>query len=296
MRDAAIAEAIRAGLAQVDCLAESLGDQLLAVPKAVTSSNFAAASTVGLMFVGLTIEDMVVGGPAFNSQELERGDTLLAVDGQVVSEATIAEAILGSDVPGTAVRLTVARGAHGKRRDVILTRMSTRSIADNVRMFELFTSLKTRAFQWQDVTALAHLDDCISLWTQMLIADADHDRAVVHNVLRFQRAAHAQIGDIRALLFRLAPEAADPPAAVDADGTDAKLDDAFFLGLVQGPGGSPGDAPPEEGLGDSWEHQHHAASNPPPARGSPSVALARAPSAGPADGGGEDSLSLWLRM
>jgi hypothetical protein len=292
------------------------------------------------MFVGLTIEDMVVGGPAFNSQELERGDTLLAVDGQVtalpsapcvlvrhpraswlfvraswlpwfgaftlykmtrripqvVSEATIAEAILGSDVPGTAVRLTVARGAHGKRRDVILTRMSTRSIADNVRMFELFTSLKTRAFQSQDVTALAHLDDCISLWTQMLIADADHDRAVVHNVLRFQRAAHAQIGEIKALLFRLAPEAADPPAAVDADGTDAKLDDAFFLGLVQGPGGSPGDAPPEEGLGDSWEQQYHTASNPPPAGGSPGVALARAPSAGPADRGGEDSLSQWLRM
>ena len=37
------------------------------------------------MFVGLTIEDMVVGGPAFHSQELERGDTLLAVDGQVTA-------------------------------------------------------------------------------------------------------------------------------------------------------------------------------------------------------------------
>ncbi|KAJ1483358.1 hypothetical protein T484DRAFT_1622893, partial [Baffinella frigidus] len=35
--------------------------------------------------------------------------------------------------PGTSVRLTVSRGASERRREVTLTRMSTRSIADNVR-------------------------------------------------------------------------------------------------------------------------------------------------------------------
>ena len=56
---------------------------------------------------GLQIQDMVVGGPAFSSQQLSSGDRLLAVDGLPVNSHTYHESLIGSDIPGTLVKLTV---------------------------------------------------------------------------------------------------------------------------------------------------------------------------------------------
>ena len=43
---------------------------------------------VGLMMDGTTIDSLVVGGPAFRSGQLERGDIILAVDHQPVDLVT----------------------------------------------------------------------------------------------------------------------------------------------------------------------------------------------------------------
>ncbi len=50
--------------------------------------------------------------------------------------------LLGGDVPGTFVKLTVLSHDLGTEKEIILTRMATSAIADNVRMFEIFTALK----------------------------------------------------------------------------------------------------------------------------------------------------------
>ena len=50
--------------------------------------------------------------------------------------------LLGSDVPGTFVKLTVLSHDLGTQKEIMLTRMATSAIADNVRMFEIFTALK----------------------------------------------------------------------------------------------------------------------------------------------------------
>ena len=52
---------------------------------------------------GTTIELTVVGGPAYNSKELEPGDTILKVDGQTATEANVKELLIGDDKPGSAV-------------------------------------------------------------------------------------------------------------------------------------------------------------------------------------------------
>ena len=61
------------------------------------------------MLCGLTIDQMVEGGPAHNSGQLEPGDELLKVDGKDVTEDTFQSIIMGSDTPGSIVTLTVLK-------------------------------------------------------------------------------------------------------------------------------------------------------------------------------------------
>ena len=61
------------------------------------------------MFHGNMIESMVVGGPAFNSQKLDRGDELTRVDGERVTEGNRHKLLVGNDVPGAVVTLTVKK-------------------------------------------------------------------------------------------------------------------------------------------------------------------------------------------
>lgn len=60
---------------------------------------------VGMMLMGCTIENMVLGGPAYNSHELDKGDIILKVDGEQVDQDSLLPALIGSDVPGEATTL-----------------------------------------------------------------------------------------------------------------------------------------------------------------------------------------------
>ena len=81
-------------------------------------------------------------GPAYNCQRLSRGDVLLKVDDEPVDLHDFHDRLIGGDVPGSMVKLTVFTPTTNEEKEVMLTRMPTSVIADNVRMFELFTSLK----------------------------------------------------------------------------------------------------------------------------------------------------------
>ena len=134
------------------------------------------------MLNGLTIDNMVVGGPAYNSGQLQQNDVISQIDGLPVSIENIHDALLGSDVPGSTVTITVRRGFRearpvavekpdplwfaksggslpgsfkdkigspsvqnsqsGSTHVVVLVRMATEIIADRRRMFELFTIMK----------------------------------------------------------------------------------------------------------------------------------------------------------
>jgi C-terminal processing protease CtpA/Prc len=66
---------------------------------------------VGLILKGTLIESTVVGGPAFLSACLGRGDIVLEVDGKTVTEQTIEILLAGNDKPGSLVVLTVVKGS-----------------------------------------------------------------------------------------------------------------------------------------------------------------------------------------
>lgn len=118
------------------------------------------------MLHGTKIENTLIGGPAFGL--LKKGDMLIKIDGQPVSEENILTALRGSDIPGSKVTLTVNRikgEVINSRRygnymsaspspdisadeedleeiDINITRIATAEIADRRRMFDLFTFLE----------------------------------------------------------------------------------------------------------------------------------------------------------
>jgi hypothetical protein len=52
---------------------------------------------------------MVIGGPAYNSQQLGKGDVILKVDGVFVTNENILETMIGCDIPGSVIELCVAK-------------------------------------------------------------------------------------------------------------------------------------------------------------------------------------------
>ena len=95
------------------------------------------------MLCGVTVDNMVIGGPAYSS-DLKIGDIILAVDGNPISADNAVEALVGNDRPGSKVTLSVKSLGADATKTVPLTRMVVEVIADRRQMFELFTTLKAR--------------------------------------------------------------------------------------------------------------------------------------------------------
>ena len=115
------------------------------------------------MLLGTSIDNLVVAGPAYNSRQLHRGDVIAKVDGVPVTQDSIHDALVGCDLPGSPVVISVARGnamvdsarpraararcdtpvcRQGPVVEVRMTRMATADIHDRMRLYELFTNMK----------------------------------------------------------------------------------------------------------------------------------------------------------
>ena len=62
------------------------------------------------MLNDLIIDNMVIGGPAYKCKQLDRGDKIIKVDGYEVDENNFQALLLGDDIPGSFVILTVLKG------------------------------------------------------------------------------------------------------------------------------------------------------------------------------------------
>jgi C-terminal processing protease CtpA/Prc len=118
------------------------------------------------MVNGTTVDNTVVGGPAFNSKQFCHGDVILAVNGVPATNDNLLDLLIGSDIPGTSVEIRVAKGHMQARKLVFeiagcdhmirdsvqgplgyvkLNRMANNEIRDRRRMFEYFNTLKVLA-------------------------------------------------------------------------------------------------------------------------------------------------------
>ena len=61
------------------------------------------------MLRGAEIQGIVPGGPAFNSSMLAIGDVIVGIDGAEITEEDVAIRLVGEDVAGSMVTLTVQK-------------------------------------------------------------------------------------------------------------------------------------------------------------------------------------------
>ena len=62
------------------------------------------------MINGTTVDNLLVGGPAYSCMKLAQGDVILKVDSVEATEANIVELLVGNDLPGTPMEIVVAKG------------------------------------------------------------------------------------------------------------------------------------------------------------------------------------------
>ena len=176
---------------------------VLSVPCNTISAGFTTKATVGLMLAGLYIDNMVVGGPAHNSQRLSKGDVLVRVDDVEVDCENLHDMLVGSDVPGSLVKISFLRPGSEEQHEVTLMRMATSTIADNVRMFEVFTALKDRSLRAGDRLGTTLLDEAIELWTGTLLSQGEHKNAVQDNVTSLHSTCREVLADLKLRLRRV---------------------------------------------------------------------------------------------
>ena len=128
-----------------------------------------------------SIDGMAVGGPAYNCEELMQGDVLLMVDDEPVDADNCHDKLVGSDAHGSTVKLKVRCVARQQIKDVLLRRMSHLRMRNNLRMFEIFTSLKDHAFGSRDEVAIRFVDEGLELFTSLLRDDDNDLNGVSYN-------------------------------------------------------------------------------------------------------------------
>jgi S1-C subfamily serine protease len=63
---------------------------------------------------GCKIDNLLIGGPACNSGQLEKGDVILSLDGRQVTDENIHDLLVGNDKPGDSVEIGVQKNRTGK--------------------------------------------------------------------------------------------------------------------------------------------------------------------------------------
>jgi uncharacterized protein YukE len=213
------AELIRSCNATCQAFVDVISKDVLNVQKSQpTLEAGASKSTVGLMLEGCKIDNMLIGGPAHNSGELDKGDLIIAVDDVPVTPNTVHQRLLGKDVPGSFVGLTVQKPASGIVQSINLVRMPAAEIADKRRLFELFTALKTKsknAAHGQqggsehkggiDVSkGFGQLvDESVALWSKMIFEEAWQKHQIVLNAKDIQEEGMEIVNTLQGNLDKL---------------------------------------------------------------------------------------------
>ena len=116
-------------------------DQEEAVDSKEVAECFSNRCTIGIMLSGARVDSLVAGGPAY-STTLQKGDQIVLIDGAGVEVDDIPAAIIGDDLPGSIVILTVKKVGSGDIIDVEVVRVESQELTDKRSLFELFTDIE----------------------------------------------------------------------------------------------------------------------------------------------------------
>jgi predicted metalloprotease with PDZ domain len=100
-------------------------------------------STCGIMLNGTRVDNVLVGGPAC-SLGIERGDIITEIDGMAVTPENVHDHLLGDDIPGHCVEISVQKHDNGPVQRYSIERTPTVTILDRRRLLEQLTGLNTQ--------------------------------------------------------------------------------------------------------------------------------------------------------
>ncbi|EKX31360.1 hypothetical protein GUITHDRAFT_149349 [Guillardia theta CCMP2712] len=165
-------EEVQSCLRVKDKIHETVHADIFSVPHN-SRTQFRNKSTVGIMLHDCTVDGLVIGGPAFLSKAIEKGDVIVKIDNKETSAETILSDLVGSDLPGSTVLLHLNKVRTGKTTEIELKKMSTETIAAKLNLFDLFTKTKELAHDNPAVSTM--IDDCIEAWTEMTEKEGEKD-------------------------------------------------------------------------------------------------------------------------
>mmetsp|Transcript_11927 Transcript_11927/g.41094 ORF Transcript_11927/g.41094 Transcript_11927/m.41094 type:complete len:407 (-) Transcript_11927:977-2197(-) len=95
----------------------------------------------------LQVQLVIPGSPAHVCGMLDRGDEIVAVDGESASEATIVSQVSGTDVVGSRVTLTIKKKGSDRTFDIPLVRVSWSVVEAKEKIFILMEQLMKQISQ-----------------------------------------------------------------------------------------------------------------------------------------------------
>jgi len=192
-----------------------------------TSAPIKNRTTVGIAFddKSCVITNVLVGGPAFKSKQVFKGDKIVSVDSVPVTGGDIIPKLMGSDAPGSVVTIGLQRKDSKSVDQVKLRRMDNTQIADKRQLFDLFTKLLDKSVKNRDKDSENYTSEALDLWTAEMLEEHEHDQRCLENLHSMQREADAWLEELLQILMcseqgeiKRAPppqiqRAAAPPAA-----------------------------------------------------------------------------------
>jgi hypothetical protein len=128
------------------------------------------------MFDGVEVNSMAFGGPAYKSGMLQKGDSVVKVNGEPVSNKfELHSALQKTEMSEMLVVLTVKRAADGDFLDVPMKRIDSSELPNHHhRMFVCFTKLKVLI-----CARFYHL--VLALLTEVLISGGSKTSVTISN-------------------------------------------------------------------------------------------------------------------
>jgi hypothetical protein len=104
----------------------------------VAPTTGSSRSTIGMILSGCHVEHVLVGGPAM-MEGIERGDEVLQIHGRDVNSENIHQLLIGDDVPGRKIPLSIRKRGTDRQENIAVERIPISSVLDRVQLFRLFT-------------------------------------------------------------------------------------------------------------------------------------------------------------
>jgi hypothetical protein len=190
----------------VELLALAVKAQVLATHEAIVPASelLTTNSTIGLAFdsASLIVTRVLIGGPAFETQQIFEGDTLVSIDGVLLqggSEKTSA-LIKGTDVPGSECTVQVKRKDSTQTQTVVLVRLADRLLGHKRQMWDVLSKANAAFEKLGEHEKAKLIAAAKDLWSKTLLEQHRHGVKCKENVASMRSNCSKLLDELRVSL------------------------------------------------------------------------------------------------